>query len=337
MTKIRLQDIASQAGVSTATVSRLLNNPDSVANKTRTRIVEAMDMLGYDRPVALQEGTEFRIGVIIPELTNPTFATMAHLLSQEIAGRDAVALIATQTPGAASEPALIESLLASRCKGLIIVSGRHADATSEGEVYSQLRARRIPFVTLNGPLEGVPSFTTDDELAMSMAVTHLVELGHRRITLLNGNPRMFPAAQKERGFSKACQQAGIDNNDYAIISTLYSRQAGGQAALQAVARGATALICASDIMAVGAVSTLRITGYKVPEDISVIGYDGTVFSTDVTPALTTIRQAFPSMCALAVSTLLDLVHGKQIVTEPFVFAPELCVRDSTGMAPVTEA
>ena len=152
MTKNRtsMADIAAHAGVSTATVSRVFNGVGQVSEDTRRRVLTAIDELGYDRPPSEHTPSAPTIGVIVPELTNPIFASFAHHLQEEISRAGGIALIRTQTPGATSEFDHLASLVDHHVDGLIFVSGRHADLLSDLSPYHDVAARGIPFVTING-------------------------------------------------------------------------------------------------------------------------------------------------------------------------------------------
>lgn len=330
MNNIRLQDIANSAGVSVATVSRLLRDPQVVSPKTRMAILETMDLLGYDRPEILQESIEQRVGIIIPELTNQIFAEIAHELNRQLAHRGGIAILSSQFPGAASEPALAEALVASGCRGIIFVSGRHADKGAEQNTYEHLQSRSIPFVTVNGPLPGIPSYNTNDSAAVELALNHLAAFGHRRVALINGQQRLYPAACKSKAFKALTEKPFFyEAREYNMH---FTAESGAEAALRAASRGVTGLICASDNMAIGAISALRIAGYRIPEDISIIGFDGTATSSQLNPPLTTVRQAIQPICNHAVTSLLRILHGEEISTEPKFFNPELIVRKSSGPA-----
>ena len=179
--RIRLSDIAEQAGVSTATVSRVLNGKDTVAPTTRKAVLTALDLLGYERPERLRERPTGLIGVIIPELTNPTFSLFAQHIEAALASYSYTPLLCTQTAGGFTEDAYVQTLSDMRASGIIFVSGLHADMTSSVERYQHLEDLRIPFVTINGNHRDIsaPDFSTDDSAAVMQAVCHLASLGHK--------------------------------------------------------------------------------------------------------------------------------------------------------------
>lgn len=228
MTKNRtsMADIAMHAGVSTATVSRVFNGVGQVSDDTRRRVLTAIDELGYDRPAAERTPSTPTIGVIVPELTNPIFASFAHHLQEEISRAGGIALIRSQTPGATSEFDHLSSLIEHRVNGLIFVSGRHADLLSDLAPYHDAAAREIPFVTINGarPEVPAPDFSTGDSLGIRAAVTHLYELGHTRIALLTGRTHIVPALRKAEAFTQVMGEL-IGDHSPIIEETFYTYEA----------------------------------------------------------------------------------------------------------------
>ena len=243
MTKNRtsMADIAAHAGVSTATVSRVFNGVGQVSEETRRRVLTAIDELGYDRPPSEHTPSTPTIGVIVPELTNPIFASIAHPLQEEISRAGGIALIRTQTPGATSEFDHLSSLIEHRVSGLIFVSGRHADLLSD--------------------------LSTGDSLGIRAAVTHLHELGHTRIALLTGRTHIVPALRKAEAFTQVMGEL-IGDHSPIIEETFYTYEAAAAYTHALLERGVTAIVTGSDLQALGAIRTITSLGLSVPEDIS---------------------------------------------------------------------
>ena len=333
MTKNRtsMADIAMHAGVSTATVSRVFNGVGQVSDDTRRRVLTAIDELGYDRPAAERTPSTPTIGVIVPELTNPIFASFAHHLQEEISRAGGIALIRSQTPGATSEFDHLSSLIEHRVNGLIFVSGRHADLLSDLAPYHDAAAREIPFVTINGarPEVPAPDFSTGDALGIRAAVTHLYELGHTRIALLTGRTHIVPALRKAEAFTQV-----MGDHSPIIEETFYTYEAAAAHTHALLERGATAIITGSDLQALGAIRTITSLGLSVPGDISVIGFDDTFLMGHLDPALTTIHQPVPSIVSSAVRSLFEALRAPDYVPThaDYVFSPDLIVRGSTGHA-----
>ncbi|MER6348975.1 LacI family DNA-binding transcriptional regulator [Streptomyces sp. NPDC001595] len=334
----RLADIAAEAGVSKATVSRVINGARGVASETRDSVLAALDALGYERPVRLRQRATNLIGLITPELDNPIFPAMAQVIGQALTRLGCVPVLATQSPGGSTEDELTEMLVARGVAGIIFVSGLHADTTADHERYSRLHEQHVPFVLINGfsPTIRAPFVSPDDRSAMALAVTHLTALGHTRIGLAVGPGRFVPVQRKIEGFRTAVRERlGLSAEESAelIRHSLFTLEGGQAAAASLLDRGCTALVCASDMMALGAVRCARQRGLAVPEDVSVIGFDDSPLIAFTDPPLTTVRQPVRAMGQVAVEALLEEMSGDPAPHTEFVIMPELVVRGSTASAP----
>jgi DNA-binding LacI/PurR family transcriptional regulator len=334
--RARLADIATQAGVSEATVSRVLNAKPGVSDATRQAVLTALDVLGYERPSRLRRKSAGLVGLIVPELENPIFPAFAQVIETSLAQHGYTPVLCTQTPGGVHEDDYTQMLLERGVSGMIFVSGLHADTTADHGRYAALRERGLPVVLVNGYTDGVdaPFVSNDDVASMDLAVTHLAALGHREIGLALGPSRFVPVIRKVTGFRAAMSsQLGVDDVDRLVEYSLFSVEGGAAAASRLLDAGATAVICGSDLMALGAVRAVRERGLDVPRDVSVVGYDDSMLVAFTDPPLTTIRQAVQAMGAAAVRALLDEVSGVPAPRAEYVFRPELVVRASTGPAP----
>lgn len=332
--RLTLADIAEQAGVSTATVSRVLNAKSNVADSTRRQVLSALDILGYERPESVHHASRGLIGLIVPELSNPIFPLFAQEIEQLLAPTSHTPLLCTQAPGGISEDEYIEMLVDRGVEGIIFVSGRHADTTCDTTRYQRLRERGVRIVTINGnaPMLSAPGFTTDDGAAAQIAVGHLVSLGHRRIGLAIGPTRMVPAQRKRSGYGDAMRTA-LPQEPLRIVEALYTYEGGVSAGAQLLAQGCTGVVCGSDLMALGVIQAVRSAGLEVPGDVSVIGYDDSPLIPMTSPPLTTVRQPVSAMCRAAVTTILAAISGEEPVDAEMLFTPELIVRASTAVAP----
>lgn len=331
----RLADIATQAGVSEATVSRVLNERPGVADSTRQAVLTAVDVLGYDRPTRLRTTAVSLVGLVIPELTNPIFPAFAQEIEVSLAHRGFTPVLCTQSEGGIHEDEYVEMLLDRGVAGIIYVSGQHADAGTSPDRYNRLRERGLPIVLVNGFMEGVdaPFVSDDDVAAMDLAVNHLAQLGHERIGLALGQERFVPARRKVAGFRQTMDRLGLAVPDDHVVHTFFSVEGGAVAASELIDRGVTAIVCGSDLMALGAIRQARTLGLAVPDDVSVVGYDDSPLVGFTDPPLTTIRQSVQAMCQAAARALTDEIAGEAAARGEFVFRPELVVRGSTGAAP----
>lgn len=332
----RLAEIAAQAGVSEATVSRVLNGKPGVAGATRQAVLTALDVLGYERPSRLRMRSAGLVGLIVPELENPIFPAFAQAIETALAQSGYTPVLCTQTPGGVTEDDYTQMLLERGVSGIIFVSGLHADTTAGLGRYRALRERGLPIVLVNGYAEGLdaPFISNDDSASMELAVSHLVTLGHRRIGLAVGPERFVPVIRKVAGFRAALKSAlNVTDADELVEFALFSVEGGDVAASRLLDRGCTAIVCGSDMMALGAIRAARSRGLDVPRDLSVVGYDDSPLIAFTDPPLTTVRQSVTAMSQAAVRALIDEVSGAPAPRAEFVFRPELVVRGSTGSAP----
>jgi DNA-binding LacI/PurR family transcriptional regulator len=333
----RLADIAAHAKVSEATVSRVLNGKPGVGADTRQAVLAALDVLGYERPPRARQRSAGLIGLVIPELDNPIFPAYAQAIEPLLTKQGYTPMLCTLTPGGASEDEYTEMLLERGVAGIVFVSCLHADTTADPERYRRLVERRLPIVLVNGHMPQVraPFFATDDRYAMRHAISHLVELGHERIGMATGPARYVPVVRKVEGFLSAnAALLGVSEPvaRQRIAHTIFSVAGGQQAVRLLLERGCTAIVCGSDMMALGVIRALREEGLAVPQDVSVIGYDDSPLIAFTDPPLTTMRQPVQAIAEAAVGALLEEMAGNPGPKDEFVFAPELVLRGSTAAA-----
>ncbi|GAB3965219.1 LacI family DNA-binding transcriptional regulator [Actinoallomurus acanthiterrae] len=329
---MRLADIAAQAGVSEATVSRVLNGRQGVAPATRQAVLDALDVLGYERPVRLRPRSGL-IGLIVAELDNPIFPAFAQVIENTLAVHGYTAVLGALAPGGINEDDYTDLLLERGVSGIVFVSGLHADSQADHGRYKRLTDRGLPIVLINGYAEGVDAtFVSSDEAgSMELAVAHLAHLGHRRIGLAVGQERFVPVIRKTEGYRRGMtERLGIADADDWIVNTIFTVEGGEAAAKRLLDQGCTAICCGSDMMAIGAIRAARQRGLRVPADVSVIGFDDSPLMAYVDPPLTTVRQPVRDMALVAVRSLLDEIQGVGAPHTELVFRPELVVRSSTG-------
>lgn len=329
--RIRLSDLAEQAGVSTATVSRVLNGKAAVADETRQAVLRAIDLFGYERPEKLRPKSGGLIGLIVPELTNPIFPQFVQHLSTAMLQRGYTPLLGTQFAAGSTEDSLVEAILRQGVSGFVFVSGLHADLTADPKRYYDLVDQGIPFVTINGANEQInaPDFSTNDRDAIAQAMRHLVRLGHKRIAFTTGPLRFSPAKAKFETYLE-CMEEMVPGVDPIYSETLYTVEGGQSAAKTVLDEGATAIICSSDVMALGTVRYAIDRGQDVPTDVSVIGFDDSMVMPFLSPALTTVRQPVEVISDAAVTTLTSHIQQNKNQISSTTFRPELIVRETTA-------
>ncbi|MET8832700.1 LacI family DNA-binding transcriptional regulator [Micromonospora sp. NPDC004540] len=335
--RARLSDIAQQAEVSEATVSRVLNDRPGVAPETRQAVLTALDVLGYERPARLRKRSAGLVGLVVPELDNPIFPAFAQVIESTLSQSGFTPVLCTQTPGGVTEDEYVEMLLDRQVSGIVFVSGLHADTAANHDRYRALIARPLPIVMINGYAPGIaaPFVSCDDGEATEMAVAHLVALGHRRIGLITGPDRFVPVQRRVAGFRAAVSRlVGATEAEVGELAelSLFGVEGGEAAAGRLIERGVTGLVCGSDLMALGAIRAARQRGLTVPDDISVVGYDDSPLMAFTDPPLTTMRQPVAAMAVAAVRALVDEINGHAAPHSEYLFRPELVVRGSTAVA-----
>ncbi|WP_281965595.1 LacI family DNA-binding transcriptional regulator [Serinicoccus marinus] len=331
----RLADLAAYAGVSEATVSRVLNDKPGVASSTRQAVLTAVDVLGYERPSKLRRNSAGLVGLITPELTNPVFPMFAQSIETQMAAAGFTPVLCTQTPGGVHEDEYVQMLLDRGVSAIVFVSGYHADSKADIERYTSLRDRGLPIALVNGYREGVDAtfISHDDQASMRLAVRHLRDLGHTRIGFATGPARYVPVQRRVEGFREAMADVPGVDLDELVCTTLFSVEGGAAAGRQLIEAGATGIICGSDVMALGVFRAAAALGKRVPEDLSVVGGDDVPFMTFVDPPLTTVRMDVMGMAEAAVTAVLEEIAGEPVDRREYLFDPELILRESTGPAP----
>jgi DNA-binding LacI/PurR family transcriptional regulator len=337
----RLAQVAQKVGVSEATVSRVLNNKPGVSEATRQAVLTALDVLGYERPTQLRGERARLVGLVLPELQNPIFPAFADVIGGALAQQGLTPVLCTQTNGGVSEADYVELLLQQQVSGVVFAGGLFAQADARHEHYRLLSERKVPVVLVNAAIEdlGFPCVACDDAVAVEQAWRHLSLLGHERIGLVLGPDDHVPSMRKLAAARRVVRAAGGTLPEDAVERAMFSLEGGQAAAARLVRRGITGIICASDPLALGAVRAARREGLRVPDEISVVGYDDSAFMNCTEPPLTTVRQPIEAMGRAAVELLVTQIQGGSVTPGELLFEPELVVRGSTAQAPsdTTEA
>ena len=329
----RLAEVAKYVGVSEATVSRVINGKPGISDATRAAVLTALDVLGYERPTKLRGERARLVGLVLPELANPIFPAFAEVVAGALARRGLTPVLCTRTADGVSEADYVDMLLDQHVSGVIFAGGNYAQGAAEHEHYRRLLDRGLPVVLVNAAIPdlGFPTVATDDAHAVEQAYGHLVSLGHERIGLILGPRDHVPSARKLAAYQT------LSHDPRLVERTMFSMEGGQAAAARLIGRGATAMVCASDVLALGAVRGVRRAGLSVPGDVSVVGYDDSAFMACTEPPLTTIRQPIEAMGQAAVALLVSDIAGNAVPADELMFEPELVVRGSTGPATRTWA
>ena len=296
-----LHDVAARAGVSKSLVSLALQGSSKVAPASRDAILAAADELGY-RPnrtaSSLVRQRTRTIGVHILDLHNPVFAEILDGVHEAVRGHGYSTLLVTGNADPATERTEITRLLESRVEGLILIAHR----LSDGDL-AQIAAE-VPTVVVTWQTHGIPgldSVSGDDVVGARLAVDHLVALGHERIVHVSGGDNRI-ARQRRTGYEQAMAAHGLAP---VVVDGAFTESGGYAGARAAVDAGATALFVANDLAAIGALAALRDRGLCVPDDVSVVGYDGMRLLDSLN--LTTVAQPLADMGRAAADLLIERI------------------------------
>ncbi len=331
----RLSDIADKAGVSEATVSRVLNGKPGVSTRTRQSVLSAVDMLGYARPAQLRTERVRLIGLILPELQNPIFPAFAEVVAGALARQGFTPVLCTRTYGGITEPEYVDLLISQQASGVVFAGGLYAEAYANHDHYARLAERNLPVVLVNAAVDSLPFATVacDDDSAAEQAFNHLVSLGHTRIGMVLGPLDHVPSQRKLSAAKRVASSGRLELTDDRIARASFSVEGGQAAAAPLMRGGVTGVICASDPLALGVIQAARRAGLSVPADVSVVGYDDSRFMRYTDPALTTVRQPIEAMGRAVVERIVAQINGRSEFGGRLLFEPELIVRASTAPAP----
>jgi len=338
--KPRLKHVADHAGVSQATVSRVLNDRPGVAETTRRAVLQAMAQLGYEHGRLRPARRTGLVGLIVPELDNPVFPRFAQALESRLAREGLTTVLCTSTPAGMGETDYLDVLRDHAVTGVVLISGEHADTTVDHQRYRDLQAAGLPLVLVNGrdeDLGDIAAVTVDHAEVTRLAVAHLASLGHRRIGLALGPARYVTAARLRLGYLDGMARAGLPIEPALITDTIYGIEGGHAAGATLLPLAVTAVICASDRMALGVIRAARERGLEVPDDVSVMGFDDAGPNNHMDPPLTSVQQPFESMASAIVQLLTAQIADTGAATPELTFRPELVVRSSTGSVPEAAA
>src|SRR5438093_2797562 len=326
-----LRDVAERAGVSLATASRVLSGSAGVRPETRAKVEQATRELLY-LPRG-RRGPVAAIGLIVPELANPIFPVLAQAIEAQATSLGLATILCNARGSSLREADYVHMLLKHDVDGMIFISSEAADERGDHSHYARLREQGARLVFVNGALASLraPAVGVDEHAAGALATRHLIELGHRRIGFVAG-PRYYkPTRDKGIGRNAALHEADLDganlvaHGDFSIP--------GARTALKALLElpePPTGVICSSDLMAIGVLQEAAALGLRVPDDLSVVGFDGIDACAWTTPPLTTIEQPIGEIAQTAVTALQTLLDEPGRELPQFLFSPRLVVRGSTG-------
>ncbi|GAB04604.1 LacI family transcriptional regulator [Gordonia amarae] len=330
-----MRDVAAAASVSVGTVSNVLNSPDKVAPATVARVLAAIEKLGFVRNDAarqLRAGRSRCVGLVVLDVGNPFFTDIARAAEKRAGDHDLTVLLGTSDDDVSREQAYIDTFDEQRVFGLLV--------TPIGDDLSRLHALRrrgTPVILVDRDGTGTPfdSVAVDDIAGGRLAVSHLCEIGRRRIAYVGGPSTLRQVADRRRGAEGAVAEvpgATLEVIDTAAPSVLAGREAGAALLRRDRADRPDAVFCANDLLALGVLQAFTTGGasVRVPEEIALIGYDDIAFTDSAVVPLSSIRQPTARIGSTAIDLLIaaNTAPAKHVPSNP-VFQPELVARAST--------
>ena len=329
-------DVARAASVHPSTVSRVVNGRAelSLLPETRQRVLAAARRLGY-RPSALARSLRLRrtftLGMLIPDITNPFFPPIIKGAEDTAHARGYNVILCNTEDSSEREATYLRVLRERQVDGLLIASSFTADA-----VIADLRKERFPFVLVNrASSRGADDLgvLADNRAGMGSAIDHLIELGHRRIGIAAG-PQTTTTGQERLVYAKSAMRARHLRPDEALITVSegFSEETGYRAACRLFRAGhpPTAVVCANDLIALGALRAAQEVGLRVPADLSVVGFNDIPLAGRFDPPLTTVRVPQQEMGARAAALVIAALEGERIEARRVLVEATLVVRASTA-------
>jgi len=327
-----IKDVAAKAGVSVATVSNVINNTRYVSDDLIKKVQDAIREVGYHPNVlarGLRRGDTKSIGLVLPDNSNPFFAELARQIENMGYEHGYGFFLCNSASDPKREATYIDMLISKQVDGIIFIAS-HSDS---GHLM-ELKNRDIPVVLVDReiPLLLGDMVLTNNELGGYQATKYLIELGHQKIACFTGPSDVTPSADRVIGYRKALTEAGIRIRDEYILVGDFMYQSGEKllAHLLTLEDVPTAIFVCNDMMAIGVIKQAKISNIRIPEDISIVGFDDIQFVTAVSPALTTVAQPVRELAQTAISLLIDKIQNESDLSEGtrIVLDPTLKIRNS---------
>ncbi len=329
MKKVTILDIAEKAGVSKATVSMVLNKRDkNISRDTRNRILQLAKDMNYI-PNSLARGLNTNktetIGIIIPDITNPFFSEMARAIEDMASNMGYNVIFCNSDNEITKENKYVKLLVSKLVDGVVFIPG--------GKSFDNLQIlinNNVPFVLADRYVEGYESFYgvyCQNKLGITKAVDYLVNKGRKRIAFVRGPHSVETSTQRLEGYTETMKKYGLFNEKF-IFENEFTLDGGIETTRKILEfkENIDAIIYSSDIMAFGGIKELIKKGFKIPKDISVIGYDNIEMSEFIEPELTTVSQPIYEMGKRACQLLINIVNGNETDQKQIYYEPTLIVR-----------
>jgi DNA-binding LacI/PurR family transcriptional regulator len=327
-----IRDVAKVAGVSTATVSRVLNNTDYVNEQTRITVLRAIKKLDYS-PSYLAQKMRARktnsFAVLIPDFTNIYYTKLLNTIERVGREEGYITVVCTTEVDYEREREYVDELIRRQLDGIIFCWYK---GVQEYRSFLIKVARKVPVLIMDQPSGGLPisSVYTDGFDGIRIVIEHLIKKGHRKIGMIKPMSPYTSVDMRSDGFIAAMQEHGLRVQDEWIVESTF----GVENAYEATGRllnqsDVTAVVAVDDLMAIGALQYANDNGFAVPEDIAITGFDDIPITSYVSPKLTTVAQPIEEMAKAATKQLIRRIENRRSKNRDIVFKPMLVERDST--------
>ncbi len=333
--KVNIKDVAARAEVHASTVSRVMSSEtrSMVSERVADRITRIASEMGYTRsPLAsgLRTGRSFTIGVIIPDLSNPMFPPIVRGIERTLEAEGYIAILADSDNSQKSEQAILDSLKSRRIDGLILATAHIEDPIVEDCIEEQL-----PVVLINRTTDkhDVTEVINNDELGIQLAVSHLIELGHRQIAFLGGPQNTSTGRDRYRAFRNLADKGQFELDPDLCASCTAFTEAAGHTGMRGILdrnKPFSAVVAANDLLALGCYDALEERGVSCPGDVSVTGFNDMPFIDRFSPPLTSLRIPHDELGVQAANLLLAEVRDSDAPRTTIRLDPKLVVRGSTA-------
>ncbi|AXI76849.1 LacI family DNA-binding transcriptional regulator [Peterkaempfera bronchialis] len=331
--RVTIADVARRAGVSKATVSRVLNGKADVDADTAQRIREVIAETGYvpsSRAVGLARGRTRTVGMLVPSLTWPWIGDVLQGVVDVLEADGYGVLLYTCTRGEESLRRFADQVSGSAFDGLLVI-----EPENTLDYIAELHRKGLPVVLIDdrGHHVEFPSVATTNRDGGASAARHLAALGRRRPAVVTGHLRFGCVRDRSVGFAEAAEAAGLHMDPQLVVEGDFTEESGRAAVHRLLAAGTSfdSVFAHNDLSAAGVLRALRETGRRVPEDVAVIGFDDIPLASHTEPGLTTVRQPMREMGEAAAGLLLSHLQGVPMSPTPFVLPTTLVVRGSAPM------
>lgn len=329
-----IYEVSARAGVSLATVSRVINNSGRVSDKTRQKVLAAMAELEY-RPNSIAQSLASNrsnsVGILVPELHGPFFGVLVSGIEAELRDAGKHVIITVGHSDEAKEKDGIEFLAGRKCDALVL----HVDAVSDDDIV-ELCAGPVPVVIVNRFVPGASRhcISIDNQRGGYLATRHVLEMGHRSVAYIAGPQWKLDANERLIGHKRALAEFGLDFVDTLMVEGNFQESSGGDSMRQLLRSELpfSAVVCANDSMAAGAMKVARESGLQVPENLSIVGFDNVIIARYLYPQLSTIDYPVNEMGQMAARWIFKHAYGDDSIDIQHVFQPSLIVRESVADA-----